>query len=346
MNVLEINGLSVSFPHGNGRARVVDNLDLKFKKGKTTAIVGESGSGKSVTVKSIIGLNPPNASIDSGSALYFPGDSSEPIDLIRLPLRSMRKTINGSRISVVFQDPVSSLNPTITVGKQISEAIRLSQNISGGAAMKETVRLLELVGIDEPLRRAKQYPHQLSGGMCQRIVIAAALSRTPDILICDEPTTALDVTVQARILELIRDLQAQTGVSIIYITHDMSVVANIADYVYVMYAGRVVERGLTEEIFFSPRHPYTWSLLAAMPSLDMSDGKLYSIAGNPPEPGGVVSGDAFAPRNEFALNIDYRIASPMFRVTETHYAATWLLHPNAPKLDRRSVPAFFNNAAL
>ena len=193
--------------------------------------------------------------------------------------------------------------------------------------------LLEEVGIPEPKRRMKQYPHQLSGGMRQRVVIAIALACNPELLICDEPTTALDVTIQAKILELIQRIQKERGISIIYITHDLGVVAKVADYVNVMYAGKIVEKGKIDEIFFDPRHPYTWGLLSAMPDLETRDERLYTIPGSPPNLLHPVPGDAFAPRNIYALNIDERTEPPMFQISDTHYAATWLLDPRAPQVE-------------
>jgi len=195
------------------------------------------------------------------------------------------------------------------------------------------VSLLDMVGIPEPEKRIKNYPHQLSGGMRQRVVIAIALACDPDVLICDEPTTALDVTIQAKILELIKKIQSDMGISVIYITHDLGVVAKVADYVNVMYAGNIVEKGMIDEIFYDPRHPYTWGLLSAMPDLDTNDERLYAIPGSPPNLMNERAGDPFAPRNIYALNIDDRLMPPMFRVTDTHYAATWLLHENAPKVE-------------
>ena len=200
-------------------------------------------------------------------------------------------------------------------------------------AYQKAVQLLELVGITDAEKRMKNFPHQLSGGMRQRVVIAIALACDPDLLICDEPTTALDVTIQARILELIKEIQAKMGISVIYITHDLGVVAKVADYVNVMYAGKIVEKGSIDDIFYDPRHPYTWGLLSAMPDLDTKDDRLYAIPGSPPNLLHKVPGDAFAPRNIFALNIDYRKEPPMFQISNTHWAATWLLDERAPKVD-------------
>jgi oligopeptide transport system ATP-binding protein len=221
----------------------------------------------------------------------------------------------------------------MSIGAQLMEGMIHHEHASKAQAREKAIRLLELVGIADPEKRMRNYPHQLSGGMRQRVVIAIALACDPDLLICDEPTTALDVTIQAKILELIKDIQKRTGISVIYITHDLGVVAKVADFVEVMYAGKVVERGTTEEVFYDPRHPYTWGLLSAMPDLNSSKDKLYTIPGSPPNLLYPPKGDAFAPRNPHALNIDFRQAPPMFQISETHWAATWLLHGNAPRID-------------
>lgn len=225
------------------------------------------------------------------------------------------------------------MNPTMTIGAQIAESMTFHKLCSKADAKKRTIELLEMVGIPDAAKRAKNYPHQLSGGMRQRVVIAIALACEPDILICDEPTTALDVTIQARILELITDLQRKLGISVIYITHDLGVVAKVADDVAVMYAGRIVEKGSVDDIFYDPRHPYTWGLLSSMPDVDDTTDKLYTIPGNPPNLLHPVVGDAFAPRNAYAMGIDFRQEPPMFKVSDTHYAATWLLDPRAPKVE-------------
>ncbi|MDK2807681.1 MAG: oligopeptide transport system ATP-binding protein [Clostridiales bacterium] len=234
---------------------------------------------------------------------------------------------------MIFQDPMTSLNPVMTIGAQIMEGMKWHYKTPKKEAYKRAVELLELVGITDAKNRMKNYPHQLSGGMRQRVVIAIALACNPELLICDEPTTALDVTIQAKILELIKDIQKKLDISVIYITHDLGVVAKVADYVAVMYAGKIVEKGLVNEIFYEPRHPYTWGLLSAMPDLDTNDDKLYTIPGTPPNLVNKVAGDAFAPRNIYALEIDNRLEPPMFQISDTHYAATWLLHENAPKTE-------------
>ncbi len=333
--ILSIKDLSISFQTSAGEVNVIRGMSLTLFKGETVAIVGESGSGKSVTVKAIMGILSSNGKINSGSIYFnYEKDGQEvELDLLTLSKKEMRKQINGKRIAMVFQDPMTSLNPTMTIGAQIMEGMCYHYKTPKHEAYEKAIQLLELVGITEPKKRMKNYPHQLSGGMRQRVVIAIALACDPDLLICDEPTTALDVTIQAKILELIKDIQKQTGISVIYITHDLGVVAKVADYVEVMYAGKVIEKGTTEEIFYQPKHPYTWGLLSAMPDLKSTDDRLYTIPGSPPNLLHKVEGDAFASRNVFAMNIDFKEEPPMFKVTDTHYAATWLLHENAPKVE-------------
>ena len=245
----------------------------------------------------------------------------------------IRRHINGKRIAMVFQDPMTSLDPTMTIGKQIMEGMIWHFKTPKKEAWKKAVELLKEVGIEDAEKRMKNYPHQLSGGMRQRVVIAIALACNPDLLICDEPTTALDVTIQAKIIELIRRVQRERGISVIYITHDLGVVAKVADYVNVMYAGKIVEKGTINEIFYDAKHPYTWGLLSAMPDLDTADERLYTIPGSPPNLLNEKQGDAFAPRNRFALEVDEKADPPMFQISETHYAATWLLDPRAPKVE-------------
>lgn len=332
--VLSIRDLSISFQTTAGEANAIRGVKLDLYKGETLAIVGESGSGKSVTVKAIMGILSGNGTVTGGTIDFTYERNGETVhqDLLKLSKKEMRRRINGKRIAMVFQDPMTSLNPTMTIGKHIMEGMRCHYKTPKKEAYEKAVSLLSLVGITEPKKRMKCYPHQLSGGMRQRVVIAIALSCDPEVLICDEPTTALDVTIQAKILELIKEIQDRTGISVIYITHDLGVVAKVADYVAVMYAGKIVEKGLSEEVFYDPRHPYTWGLLSAMPDLNTSDEALYTIPGSPYNLLGKGTGDAFADRNAYALNIDYRMEPPMFQVTDTHYAATWLLHENAPEV--------------
>ena len=310
------------------------NIDLE--RGETVAIVGESGSGKSVVMKTVMGILAGNAAINSGEVIFRYADKNgkpQEVDILKKEKKWIRKNINGKKISMIFQDPMTSLDPTMTIGKQLMEGMIMHLGLSAKEAAERAVMLLEEVGITDPGKRMKQYPHQLSGGMRQRVVIAMAVSCNPDLLICDEPTTALDVTIQAKILELIKRLQADHGISVIYITHDLGVVAKVADFVNVMYAGKIVEVGNIEEIFYDPRHPYTWGLLSAMPDLNTDDSRLYTIPGSPPNLLHEVKGDAFAPRNQYALKIDSLAEPPMFRISDTHYAATWLLDPRAPKVE-------------
>ena len=334
--ILEIKDLDITFRTNAGLIHAIRGVNLDLQKGETVAIVGESGSGKSVTMKAATGLLDSNGIINSGEVLYRwkQEDGSEKIvDLLKMKKKDLRRDINGSHIAMVFQDPMTSLDPTMPIGRQIMEGMILHKNMSKDEAYKRALELLSLVGITDAEKRMKNYPHQLSGGMRQRVVIAIALSADPEILICDEPTTALDVTIQARILELIKDIQERMKLSVIYITHDLGVVAKVADYVNVMYAGRIVEVGNVNEIFYEPKHPYTWGLLSAMPDLDTDDERLYSIPGSPPNLLHEPVGDAFSPRNAFAMAIDEKADPPMFKISDTHYAATWLLHPDAPKAE-------------
>ena len=331
-NILSIKNLDITFRTNAGLIHAIRGVDFDLPEGKTLALVGESGSGKSVTMKTIAGLLDDNATINSGKIFYRQPDGKV-IDLLTLSKKELRRTINGQQIAMIFQDPMTSLDPTMQIGAQITEAMFLHKKISASEAKEKAVELLKLVGINEAEKRVKNYPHQLSGGQRQRVVIAIALSCEPRVLICDEPTTALDVTIQARILDLIQDIQTKMGLSVIYITHDLGVVARVADFVKVMYAGKIIEAGTVDEIFFDPRHPYTWGLLSAMPDLETNDDRLYSIPGSPPNLLHEPKGDAFAARNQFAMKIDEREEPPMFKISETHSAATWLLHPDAPKVD-------------
>ncbi|PFW89721.1 peptide ABC transporter ATP-binding protein [Bacillus pseudomycoides] len=324
--LLEVKDLQVSFDTHAGEVQAVRGVTFDLKKGETLAIVGESGSGKSVTSKALMGLIPnPPGRIKNGE-IVFDGR-----DLTKLTEKEMQQ-VRGKEIAMIFQDPMTSLNPTMTIGNQIMEGLIKHQGMSKADARKVALELLDLVGIPNPEARLKQYPHQFSGGMRQRVVIAMALACNPKLLIADEPTTALDVTIQAQILELMKDIQQKTEAAIIFITHDLGVVANVADRVAVMYAGKVVEIGTVDEIFYNPKHPYTWGLIASMPSLDGSEAELYAIPGTPPDLLKPPKGDAFAPRNPQALKIDFEMEPPFFKVSDTHYAATWLLHEQAPEV--------------
>ncbi|CEE03234.1 MULTISPECIES: ABC transporter ATP-binding protein [Bacillaceae] len=337
--LLEVKDLRVSFNTYNGEVQAVRGVSFDLNEGETLAIVGESGSGKSVTSSTLMGLLPKPAGVIKSGQILFQGE-----DLVKKSEKEMQK-IRGKEISMVFQDPLSSLNPTMKIGNQIIEGLIKHQGMNRAEAKKKAIELLDQVGIPHPEIRVNQYPHQFSGGMRQRVVIAIALACNPKILIADEPTTALDVTIQAQILELMKEIQRDTKTSIIFITHDLGVVANVADRVAVMYAGKIVEIGTVDDVFYNPKHPYTWGLLGSMPTLDAEDEELYTIPGTPPDMLNPPKGDAFAPRNEFALEIDAVMEPPMFKVSDTHYAATWLLHKNAPKIEmpesvRRRIEGF------
>ncbi|MGO3610732.1 MAG: ABC transporter ATP-binding protein [Enterococcus sp.] len=321
--ILEVNNLQISFDTYAGKVRAIRGVDFELNKGETLAIVGESGSGKSVTTRTIMRLLSSNANIDQGE-IIFKGDN-----LVSKTEKEMQK-IRGREIAMIFQDPMTSLDPTMPIGKQVAESLRKHKKVSKKEGLKAALDLLNLVGIPDAEKRLKSYPHQFSGGQRQRIVIAIALICNPEILIADEPTTALDVTIQAQILELLKEIQTKIETSIIFITHDLGVVANVADRVAVMYAGKIIEVGTAEEIFYNPQHPYTWGLLGSMPTLESENDRLYAIPGSPPDLLDPPKGDAFYPRNEFALKIDAEQEPPFFELSATHKAATWLLAPQAP----------------
>jgi oligopeptide transport system ATP-binding protein len=325
--ILSVRDLQIKFGLRGRVLNAIRGASLELYEGETLAIVGESGSGKSVFTKSFIGMLDQNGWIDSGE-IMFEGE-----DLAKLKTERDWLRVRGKKISMVFQDPMTALNPLRSVGKQIGEVMELHQGLSGRQAEAAVAELLEKVGIPDPAFRARQYPHEFSGGMRQRVVIAIAMACKPRILICDEPTTALDVTIQAQILELIKALQRDFGFTTIYITHDLGVVADVADRVAVMYGGQIVESGSAEEVFYDPRHPYTWALLSSLPQLGVKGQPLYSISGTPPNLFYEIKGDAFAPRNPKALKIDFVEAPPRFSVSPTHWAATWLLDPRAPALE-------------
>jgi oligopeptide transport system ATP-binding protein len=325
--ILEVKDLKINFKTYAGLVHAVRGVNFDLKEGETLAIVGESGSGKSVTSNALMKLIPQPPGIYESGQILFNGR-----DLVPLSDREMSK-VRGNEIAMIFQDPMTSLNPTMKVGRQITEVILQHKKVSKADAKKRAIELLSQVGIPFPEKRYNQYPHEFSGGMRQRVVIAIALAADPKLLIADEPTTALDVTIQAQILELMKEIQKSSKTSIIFITHDLGVVANIADRVAVMYAGQIVEYGTVNDIFYNPKHPYTWGLLGSMPDLDNdTDELLRTIPGSPPDLTNPPKGDAFAARNEFAMAIDYEQEPPMFQVSETHFAKTWLLHPDAPKI--------------
>ena len=325
--ILSVRDLDVKFTLRGQVLHAIRGVSLDVFKGESLAIVGESGSGKSVFVKTFMGLLDANGFIDGGSILYGGRD------LAQIRTEKEWLSIRGKEIAMVLQDPMTSLNPLKTIGKQIEEAVVLHQGLHGAAARQAVLEALSDVGIDQPEKRYKQYPHEFSGGMRQRVVIAIAVACRPKILICDEPTTALDVTIQAQILELIKEMQKKYQLTTIYITHDLGVVANVADRIAVMYAGDIIEVGSCDEVFYDPRHPYTWALLSSLPQLGVKGEPLYSIQGTPPNLFHEVKGDAFAPRNPQALKIDFVERPPFFEVSPTHKARTWLLDPRAPHVD-------------
>ena len=325
--VLSVKDLVVKFNLRGQVLTAIRGISMDLYKGESLAIVGESGSGKSVFCKNFMGLLDNNGWIDNGTIEYGG------MDLAKFKKEKEWIKIRGKRIAMVFQDPMTSLNPLKTVGKQIEEAFTLHNKVSKAEAKNRTLELLADVGIADPERRYKQYPHEFSGGMRQRVVIAIAMACVPEILICDEPTTALDVTIQAQILDLLKKLQEKYSLTIIYITHDLGVVANVADRIAVMYAGDIVEIGTCEEVFYDPKHPYTWALLSSLPQLGVKGEDLYAIKGTPPNLFREIHGDAFAPRNPNALKVDFVARPPYFEVTPTHKARTWLLDPRSPRVE-------------
>ncbi|WP_412989187.1 ABC transporter ATP-binding protein [Pediococcus siamensis] len=331
--ILTVQNLTVDYTTFRGNVHAVRGVSFEVNRGETLALVGESGCGKSASVKPIIGEDASNQVIKGGKIIYrwqHQGKLEE-IDLLKITAKEMQRKIKGRQIAMVFQDPMTSLDPTMRIGKQIGEAVASAHSKLSKKKIDERVRnLIATVGINRVETVAKQYPHQLSGGMRQRIVIAIALAGDPQLLICDEPTTALDVTIQARILDIIKKIQKERHLSVIFITHNLGVVATIADKVNVMYAGKVIEKGTIEDIFFEPKHPYTWGLLESVPDVDAPQEALPMIAGTIPDMTQRIIGDAFAPRNEYALDIDFVKEPPMFEVSKTHQAATWLLDKRAP----------------
>ena len=323
--LLEVKNLSVTYRSPRGDVQAVRDVSFSLRPGEVLAVVGESGCGKSALCRAVMRLLPDSAAV-SGEILV------NGVDIVPYRERELQK-LRGRLFSMVFQDPLTALNPSMTIGAQIAEAVRLHDRKAPHEAVSARVEeLMALVGIDRAEERMHAYPHQFSGGMRQRAVLAIALAGNPQILFADEPTTALDVTVQAQILDLLRSIQQKLGTATVLVSHDLGVVARAADRVAVMYAGRIVEIGTAEEVYYDPRHPYTWALLRALPALARHGEPLYTIPGMPPTLIDPPAGDAFAARNEYALAIDYREAPPMFRITDTHFAATWLLDPRAPKV--------------
>ena len=331
--ILSVKDLNIKFNLRGKVLHAIRGIDLDVYHGEVLAIVGESGSGKSVFTKSFMGLLDANGSISSGTIDYYGADDGKPIRLSELTKEKDWLKVRGHEIAMIMQDPMTSLNPLKTIGDQIMEAVELHQGLKGKAAKEKTLEYLRDVGITDAEKRFDQYPHEFSGGMRQRVVIAIAVACNQQILICDEPTTALDVTIQAQILELLKEMRVKYNLTIILITHDLGVVANIADRVAVMYAGDIVEIGTSDEIYYDPRHPYTWALLSSMPQMGVKGEDLFSIPGTPPNLFAEIRGDAFAPRNPQALKIDFVKRPPYFAVSPTHKARTWLLDPRAPHIE-------------
>jgi oligopeptide transport system ATP-binding protein len=325
--ILSVEDLVIKFNLRGQVLTAIREASLELYEGESLAIVGESGSGKSVFTKSFIGLLDSNGWVDKGNINY------NGVNLAKYKKEKDWLNIRGKEIAMVFQDPMTSLNPLKTIGKQIQEVVELHQGIKGEAAKRAVIEILKDVGIPDPETRCKQYPHEFSGGMRQRVVIAIAVACKPKILICDEPTTALDVTIQAQIIQLLKNLQSKYNLTIVYITHDLGVVAKVADRIAVMYAGDIIEIGTAEEVFYNPQHPYTWALLSSLPQLGIKGEHLYSIKGTPPNLFNEIKGDAFAPRNPKALKIDFELRPPYFQVSSTHRAKTWLLDSRAPRVD-------------
>lgn len=324
-NILELKSLTVSIDSPMGKVEAVRGVSLALRPGEILAIVGESGCGKSMLCRSIMKLLPRSARIEGGQII------ANGADITGYSQRDMNR-LRGKLFSMVLQDPMTALDLTQTVEAQIAEAVRVhSPRLDRQAVHRRVMELMELVGIPQPEKRGKLYPYHFSGGQRQRVVMAIALAADPKILLADEPTTALDVTVQAQILDLLKEIQHRLHTATILVSHDLGVVARAADRVAIMYAGRIVEIGTAEEIYYDPRHPYTWGLMRSLPAL-AKGGQLYTIPGMPPSLVHPPRGDAFACRNEYALAIDYEEAPPMFRVSDTHYAATWLLDERAPRV--------------
>ncbi len=344
--MLSVEELDIRFWLRGKTLNAIRQISLDLYKGEILAIVGESGSGKSVFTKSFMGLLDQNGYVAAGKTVYYGADDGRPIELTKIKREKEWLEIRGREIAMIMQDPMTSLNPLKTIGAQIMEAVLLHQKVGRQEAKKRTLRYLADVGIGEPERRFNQYPHEFSGGMRQRVVIAIAIACNPQILICDEPTTALDVTIQAQILDLLKELRHKYKLSIILITHDLGVVANIADRVAVMYAGDIIEIGTSEDIFYDARHPYTWALLSSLPQVGVKGTDLFSIPGTPPNLYAEVKGDAFAPRNPQALKIDFIERPPYFEVSATHKAKTWLLDPRAPKVEPPPVVEKIRNGGL
>jgi oligopeptide transport system ATP-binding protein len=327
-NLLEVKDLKVSYHTYAGEVQAVRGVDFYLNKGETLAIVGESGCGKTVTSKSLMRLIQTPGEINKTSEIIFNGK-----DIMKMNDTEL-KNLKGADISMIFQDPMTSLNPTMKIGKQITESLIAHKGMSKPDAIKEAINLLKLVNMPNPEKRVNQYPFEFSGGMRQRAMIAMAVACSPKILIADEPTTALDVTIQAQIMDLIKDLQVKFGTAVILITHDLGVVADVADRIQVMYGGKIIEKGNVDDIFYNPKHPYTWSLLKSVPRLDLAHkGELYSIKGTPPDLLKPPIGCPFVSRCNLCMQVCHEAMPEVTKISETQSVSCWLQHPLAPKLD-------------
>jgi len=328
--LLQINNIQTSFHTHLGEVQSVRGVTIDLYKGEAIGIVGESGSGKSITMMTVMRLLDNNGEIKEGEVLF------EGKDLTKLSEKEMEK-IRGNSIGMIFQDPMTSLNPVLTIGDQLSEPLLKHKKMSRSEAKKKVIEMLRLVGIPSPEKRIKQYPHEFSGGMRQRVMIAMALICGPKLLIADEPTTALDVTIQAQILELMKGLKEKLNMSIILITHDLGVVADVCSRINVMYGGSVVESGSSKDIFYNANHPYTWGLLRSIPNpkLDVKE-RLKPIEGTPPDLLAPPKGCPFAARCDYAMKVCFEHKPEKYKINEGHYSSCWLNHPNAPKVERNA----------
>lgn len=327
--LLEVKNLHTSFSTYAGKVKAVRGISFHVDEGEAIGIVGESGSGKSVTNLSILRLLPSESGVIDEGEVIFNG-----VDLLKLSEKEMR-SVRGNDISMIFQDPMTSLNPVLTIGYQVMEILKIHYpNMSSGEVRKRAIEMLRMVGIPSPEKRLSQYPHEFSGGMRQRVMIAMALACEPKLLIADEPTTALDVTIQAQILDLMKDLKERLNTSIILITHDLGVVADLCSRILVMYGGVIVEEGTTDDIFYRPRHPYTWGLLNSIPKISLgAKEKLIPIEGSPPDLLKPPAGCPFAARCDYAMRICAEKMPDMYEVEDGHRSMCWLLHPDAPAMD-------------
>lgn len=343
MNIIDIKNLRIDFRDSQSRKKAwlntIRGVDIEIKKEQIIGFVGESGSGKSVVAKTLLNLNTGDRTFAEKVEVNgnsFLSSKTSKFDAILKEKRNgykFWKNIRGKEVAYIPQDPLNSLNPTMKIGKQIIEAFMTSQKMSRKEAKEKTIALLEEFGLKNAKDLINSYPHEFSGGMQQRVVLAIAIACNPKIIIADEPTTALDPTVQSGVLALLQSINKKYKTTIILISHDIAVVAKMVDYIYVFYAGCVLEKAKTKDLLTNPQHPYTWALLSAMPSEDKSE-KLYEIPGTPPEFRNYPQGDPFSPRNEYALKIDFIKKPPLFKYKDDHYAATWLLHPSSPKVEQ------------